>query len=61
MEDIVKDHVEQFGVEPVVIGLYPWDTAQRISEAIEDGEPYNEKEDLSPLELERFERGDLLT
>lgn len=61
MEDIINDHVEQFGVEPVVIGLYPWDTNERIIAAIEEGEPYNEKEDLTPLELERFERGDLLT
>lgn len=61
MQELIESHKEVFGVEPVIIGLYPWDTAQRISNSIEAGEPYDETKDLSRIELERFERGDLLT
>lgn len=53
-------HVERFGVEPVVIGLHWIDVQQRIIEAIERGEPYNEEAELSPDELEQYKAGELV-
>lgn len=61
MQELIDIHKEVFGTEPVIIGLYPWDTEERIASAIEDGEPYDERKDLSVSELKELERGDLLT
>jgi len=44
-EDIVKQHVERFGVEPVVTGARHWDAEPlniRVLNAIDAGEPYVE-------------------
>jgi hypothetical protein len=63
MEDLIKEHKELFGVEPVIIGLVFYDVGElfdRIAHSIDMGKPYNEYELLSPEEREAFEKGDLL-
>jgi len=44
-EDIVKQHIERFGVEPVVTGSRQWDDEPlniRVLNAIDEGLPYVE-------------------
>ena len=59
----VKQHKEEFGVEPYIIGMFWSDqetVVDNILKAIEDGKPYNEYEMLTKEEQEAFDRGELL-
>lgn len=53
-------HKQELGVEPVIIGLHWDDVQERIMDAIEQGVPYNEENELAPQELEDFESGELV-
>ena len=63
LKPLIDKHKKEFGVEPVIIGMF-WDNPDKVSneiiEAIEKGKPYNEEDLLSKEELEAFNRGDLL-
>lgn len=62
MDEAIKEHLEVFGVEPYVIGLYWSDQEEfldRIYQAIEDQEPYDERLELTPEELESYKKGQL--
>jgi len=46
-EDIVRQHIERFGVEPVVTGSRHWDDEPldiRVLNAIDEGRPYVEED-----------------
>lgn len=62
IDELTKEHLEEFGVEPVIIGLY-WDNQGKlvdaIYDAIEDGKPYDELDKLTPEEREAYENGEL--
>jgi len=60
--DIVKkEHFEKFGVEPVLIGYKgtPFDTAERIEDAIQKNKPYDEYKALSKEERVLYDNGEL--
>jgi len=63
MEDLIKEHIEKFGVEPNVIGMF-WSEQDLlidgIAEAIDSGKPYDEYEKLSEDEKKAYDDGDLL-
>jgi len=62
MDEAIEEHVEVFGVEPYVIGLFWSDQVallDRIYEAIEDEQPYDERLLLTPEELEAYNKGEL--
>jgi len=45
-QEIVQEHIDVFGVEPVITGASRWDNvplSDRILEAIESGKPYVEE------------------
>jgi hypothetical protein len=58
----IERHEQEFGVEPIIIGLF-WDDPDKIQkniiDAIEKGKPYNEEEMLDDDDLEAFEEGNL--
>lgn len=56
----IELHKRVFGVEPVVIGLHWEDVQDRIIEAIESGEPYDEEKELTPEQLKQYEAGELI-
>lgn len=62
MEDLVIEHKEKFGVEPVIIGLQ-WDDREelldKIEEAIESGKPYSEYDELTDEEKKAYDAGEL--
>ena len=59
----IKDHIEAFGIEPNIIGMF-WNDevalSDNIDQAIEDGIPYDEYKLLTKEEQEAFDNGDLL-
>ena len=63
MESLVIEHKEKFGVEPVLIGIQ-WEDQEelfdKIEEAIENGKPFNEYDELTDEEKEAYDAGDLL-
>ena len=63
LSDLYKKHIEVFGVEPYVIGMF-WSDQEAIingiSEALENGVPYNEYLMLSVEERIAFDKGLLL-
>ena len=62
MEEAIEEHLEVFGVEPYIIGLYWSDQVElldRIYKAIEDQQPYDERLLLTPEELEAYNKGEL--
>ena len=63
MEDLIKEHLEKFGVEPNIIGMF-WDDHEAvidgIADAIYDGKPYDEYEKLSENEQKAYDKGNLL-
>ena len=63
MESLIKEHIEKFGVEPLVIGMY-WNNQEYlyalIEKAIESNKPYNEYNLLSDEEKKAFDDGSLL-
>ena len=60
--DFVEKHIEKFGVEPVVIGIR-WEEPDLIEkmvyQAIAEGKPYNEEDELTSEELKAFKDGRL--
>ncbi len=62
MEEAIEEHLEVFGVEPYIIGLYWSDQVElldRIYKAIEDQQPYDERLLLTSEELEAYNKGEL--
>ena len=63
MENLVKRHKELFGVDPIFIGLF-WDDTEKqfdgVSDAIDNGVPYDEYKMLSKSDQEAYDNGDLL-
>ena len=46
MEEAIEEHLEVFGVDPYIIGLYWSDQVElldRVCKAIEDQQPYDER------------------
>ena len=63
MDNLIRDHIEDFGVEPIIIGLLFYSSSELFNEvkkAIENGEPYNEYEQLSNKDKELYDKGLLL-
>lgn len=63
MENLIKEHKEKFGIEPVLIGMFWNDREQELKgilEAIEKGKPYNEYEMLSKEEQKEYDEGNLV-
>ena len=62
MDEAISEHIEIFGVEPYVIGLY-WANQEllldNIYQAIEDEQPYDERLELTPDELQDYNKGQL--
>ena len=61
--ELTIKHVEKFGVEPNIIGIYwrhPDQLEVLIEKSIDDGEPYDELDNLSGEDKKRYERGDLV-
>lgn len=58
-----KEHKKEFRVLPVIIGIKwadPYDLADAIDQAIEDGVPYDERKLLSKEQLKAYNDGTLL-
>lgn len=63
LPDLYQKHMEAFGVEPYVIGMFWYNieaVANGINEALENGVPYNEYLMLSIEERKAFDKGMLL-
>lgn len=63
MESLIKEHLEAFGIAPVLIGLNwndPEETMEGIAESIDNGIPYNELDLLSDKDRELYESGKLV-
>ena len=63
MDKLYQDHFEQFGVDPVVIGLLfssSSDLFNAIMESIENDKPYNEYNQLSNSDKELYNKGQLV-
>ena len=55
-------HVDKFGKEPNIIGMYwsdPDKLIENIEKAVETGEPYDEYELLSKDDQEAYDAGEL--
>lgn len=63
MENLINQHLEAFGVEPYIIGMY-WNDLKTLEDnivrAIKDNKPYNEYDLLSDEEKKAFDDGSLL-
>jgi hypothetical protein len=63
MENLVKEHIKKFGVEPRVIGMF-WSEQELlfngIADAIDDGKPYDEYEKLSKDQKKAYDDGGLV-
>jgi len=63
MENLIKEHIKKFGVEPNIIGMF-WDDPEAvmdgIADAIDDGKPYDEYEMLSVDDQRAYDKGDLV-
>lgn len=63
LEELKAEHKEEFGIDPVIIGLY-WNNEEKLIDAldraIEEGTPYDELSKLSPSEREAYESGELV-
>lgn len=63
MESLIKEHLDKFGVEPLVIGMF-WNNQEllygKIELAIENNNPYNEEKLLSKEELIALKSGGLV-
>lgn len=63
MENLIKEHKNKFGIEPIIIGMFwnrPDIIISNILKAIETNKPYDEYEMLSDDEKKAFDNGDLL-
>ncbi len=63
MDEIIKEHIKKFGIEPVMIGKF-WDDNVRlfnnIADAIDNNIPYNEYNLLTKEQQKAFDAGELL-
>lgn len=62
MDEAIAEHIEVFGAEPYVIGLYWADQEtllDNIYEAIDQEQPYDERLQLTPEQLEAYNKGEL--
>lgn len=62
MEELVKEHLEKFGVEPNVIGRFfgdPRIVMENIEEAIDSDVPYDEYRDLTDEQKKAYDAGEL--
>jgi len=63
MDDVAKEHLDKFGVEVKLLGLYRYDKNKlydNIVKAIEENKPYNEYNLLTKEERIAFNSGKLL-
>ena len=63
MDDVAKEHLDKFGVEVKLLGLYRYDKNKlydNIVKAIEENKPYNEYNLLTKEEQIAFNSGKLL-
>jgi hypothetical protein len=62
MDDLIKEHLEKFGVKPNIIGMF-WDDPKAvidgISDAIDEGKPYDEYAKLSEDDQKEYDKGKL--
>ena len=62
LEQLTKEHIQKFNVEPIVIGIN-WDNIDAIidgiEKALETDIPYDEHNLLSKEELEAFKKSNL--
>lgn len=63
MENLIKEHLQKFGVEPNIIGMF-WDDLEKIAsniyEAIKENKPYDEYEMLTKEEQDAFDKRELV-
>lgn len=63
LEQLTKEHIQKFNVEPIVIGIN-WNNIDAIIEgiekALETNKPYAEHDFLSEEALEAYNNGNLL-
>lgn len=63
MDVLREEHIEKFGIEPNIIGMFwsdPESIIDGIEEAIENNKPYDEYKMLSAEEQKAFDEGMLL-
>ena len=63
MDDVAKEHLDKFGVEVKLLGLYRYDKNKlydNIVKAIEENKPYNEYNLLTKEEQTSYDKGELL-
>jgi len=60
MDEISELHKEIFGVYPVVLGLHT-NAYNRILDALDGDEPYDESKELPKEDIDRLKEGQLLT
>ena len=63
MDDVAKEHLDKFGIEVKLLGLYRYDKNKlydNIVKAIEDNKPYNEYNLLTKEEQTAYDKGELL-
>lgn len=63
MENLIKLHIDKFGKEPNIIGMFWSDIETQIDnivKALEDNKPYDEYELLSDNDKESFNDGSLV-
>jgi hypothetical protein len=62
MEESIKEHIEAFGIEPNIIGMF-WSDQEKvidgIEEAIENNQPYDEYLMLSEEDRAKWDSGRL--
>lgn len=59
---MIKEHLEKFGVEPKIIGVFWYDAElmmDGIVDAINKGKPYNKYEQLSKDDQKLYDEGEL--
>ena len=63
MDDLIKNHIDKFGIEPYIIGMF-WNNQEQLLEniflAIENNKPYNEYNLLSDDEKRAFDKVSLV-
>lgn len=63
MDDLIKKHIDKFGIEPYIIGMF-WNNQEQLLEniflAIENNKPYNEYNLLSDDEKRAFDKVSLV-
>ena len=62
MEESIREHIEAFGIEPNIIGMFFNDQEKiidGIEEAVENGQPYDEYLMLSDDQKKAWDSGNL--